>query len=757
MGYKAHWRKGLVLLVVGLLMFGTALIGLADTTIVWDGEGSEDDDDCYLNRDPDGWLHWVVNQVDGGTWEDAVITLTGSGGGYTQGPTQLAGGAIHFVTPYFDIFNEDGHRILEASVFVPGGDGGKLVLSDYCPGGYEDLDVSKTAVTTYVRTHLWDIEKWVETDNGETIEVDEVEYPKIWLIGPGDEGDETATWYVDVTYEDYQDSDWNVSGTVTIENIGTLPAVIESIVDELAGTVINVGDWEDELGNSVSVTFPYTLGVGETIIGSYSEDGHVTGINEVTVTTEKDVYEADAVIVWGDPEEELNETVNIQDISCLFGTVNLGSVTAPNGYRFEYDRDFAWEDYDDECGENFTYNNTATIVETGQNSSAVLKVNILCEELTVSKTAETTFVRTHEWDIDKWVDTEYTIEVDGVIYPKIWLAMDGRGDETATWYVDVTYEGSQDSGWNVSGTVTIVNTGDVDAVIESVVDELAGTVINVGDWEDELGNPVSVTFPYTLGVGETIIGSYSEDGHVEGDNEVTVTTERDEYEADAEIIWGDPNEEFFETVNIKDISDLFGEVDLGTVTAPNGDTFDYTYDFAYEDYTDDCAGLQFNNTATIVETGQSASAILKVNIQCHFDESAWAKGDPNVPFCEYFDNWGWTNLIGPGEYEWPLWAGAAQCDTENGTLVGSVTVIYDDDGYVNVTYNVDAPYYLSETHVYAGYDMFPQQQRGRRTVSTVAPGQYYNDGPFDGSDVYVIAHAVVIIPEWPFGPFDPIE
>jgi hypothetical protein len=92
---------------------------------------------------------------------------------------------------------------------------------------------------------------------------------------------------------------------------------------------------------------------------------------------------------------------------------------------------------------------------------------------------------------------------------------------------------------------------------------------------------------------------------------------------------------------------------------------------------------------------------------------------------------------------------AGQCDTSKGTLVGSVTVVYDDDGYVTVTYNVDAPYLLDETHVYAGYDMFPKDRKGN---STVAPGQYTNNSPFDGSQVYVIAHAVVGIPDPDFGP-----
>ncbi len=66
----------------------------------------------------------------------------------------------------------------------------------------------------------------------------------------------------------------------------------------------------------------------------------------MTVTTAREkTYSATEAIVWGDPDEEINETVNIKDFSKLFGDVNLGSVTAPNGDRFDYDKEFAYGDY----------------------------------------------------------------------------------------------------------------------------------------------------------------------------------------------------------------------------------------------------------------------------------------------------------------------------------------------------------------------------------------------------------------------------
>jgi hypothetical protein len=385
---------------------------------------------------------------------------------------------------------------------------------------------------------------------------------------------------------------------------------------------------------------------------------------------------------------------------------------------------------------------TLSFTPTGFDEFLFLDFGNFKEELAVEKTAETSFTREHIWDIAKSVDTENGYTHEG--YPKIWLYVDGRGDETVTWTVDVTYEGYNDYAWNVSGDITIENTGTVAAVITDVDDFLGGTPIEV---------VCGVDFPYRLDVDETLTCTYDEDGYVEGSNEVTVTTERDDYSASAEIIWGDPDTEVNKTVNIEDISDLFGTVALGTVTAPNDATFTYTKDFAWADYGADlCGDYVYDNTATIVETEQSDSATLKVNVQCYTYESAWAKGGDDIAnsFCDNgFSNWGWSNLIGPREYDgWTLWAGAGQCDTSKGMDVGTVDVVYDGYGYVVVIYNVDSPYILEETHVYVDYGMFPLNAGG----PTTAPGQYYNASPFDGTSVYVIAHAVVGIPDPAFGP-----
>lgn len=115
-----------------------------------------------------------------------------------------------------------------------------------------------------------------------------------------------------------------------------------------------------------------------------------------------------------------------------------------------------------------------------------------------------------------------------------------------------------------------------------------------------------------------------------------------------------------------------------------------------------------------------------------------------------FSRWGWTNEMEDGDtLKLEMFAGAAQCSTEKGALVGYVTVTFEA-GTATATYEVFDGIQLEETHFYAGETKYPQQKRGKRYVDTVAPGQY----PASGGDelsvsdlgdgpIWVIAHAVV--------------
>lgn len=355
------------------------------------------------------------------------------------------------------------------------------------------------------------------------------------------------------------------------------------------------------------------------------------------------------------------------------------------------------------------------------------------EKLEVSKTVNTSYSREHFWDISK-----------DVTPLDIYLYIPGQGADkpssgTATWTVGVTYEGFVDYDFNISGMIKVKNTGPLDAVVTSVDDVLAGTPIGI---------TCPVLFPYTLPAGESFTCTYSEEvmDFVEGNNVVTVTTEKATYSDTKPIKWGDPAKEFNKTVNIEDSM----EGPLGSVTAPNDATFQYSKTFNWADYgADKCGDYTYDNTATIVETGQPAWASLSVHVQCYKYETAYGKGSQATCFIPTFSNWGWTNKLNErGTTDvMELWAAAGQCNTSKGTLVGSVTVAYGANGMVSASYSVAAPYMLKETHFYAGKTMFPMV--GKK--ATVAPGQYTNNGPFSGA-IWTIAHAVVGLPDPTFGP-----
>jgi len=155
------------------------------------------------------------------------------------------------------------------------------------------------------------------------------------------------------------------------------------------------------------------------------------------------------------------------------------------------------------------------------------------------------------------------------------------------------------------------------------------------------------------------------------------------------------------------------------------------------------------------------------NNQCHFrvliyegppvppeGETAFAYGgDYATCFRSLgFKNWGWTNgPLGSGSYEFDMYAGAAKCNINKGTLVGTLEIDYDGSTAI-VTYVMDAGWAMDYTHLYVGSELLPRDGKGDFTVS---PGQYPYQNDLDGAasdeytvtglsgDIYVVAHADV--------------
>lgn len=396
------------------------------------------------------------------------------------------------------------------------------------------------------------------------------------------------------------------------------------------------------------------------------------------------------------------------------------------------------------------------------------------QSLAVTKTADTEFMREHDWRIIKRVRTENEYMLDGV--PKIWLYADGSGDETARWRINVRYEGFEDSDFVIYGDIFITNISDppVTKTITSIVDNLGLTGyedVLVGCEDGDGAAFTNAALPRDIEPGETWVCAYRvelPDGVAQqgdsGMNTVTVAVQDDPFSPYVGMDpweFGDPEEELYATINVNDLSDLFGEQNFGPLNAadfsPGGSAnFTYNKPFAYAEYgPDDCGSFQYDNTATIVETGEYDEASLKVNVQCYVWESAWAmgvgEGVEAKPFCENgFSNWGWSNLIGQpyGPAEWPLYAGAGQCDASKGTVVGHFELTYNGGFVYEFVPSVAMNILFEGEAVYAGSGMFPLLPNGKPTT---APGAYTVASLLSG-DIYVIAHVNAGMPDPTFGP-----
>ena len=195
-------------------------------------------------------------------------------------------------------------------------------------------------------------------------------------------------------------------------------------------------------------------------------------------------------------------------------------------------------------------------------------------------------------------------------------------------------------------------------------------------------------------------------------------------------------------------------------------------------------GISYVDSAEVEVIGGEQAEVTINNYFLFKDETIWAysayaydelvKRGEEVPGVVYHNSgvpgnpsnaWGWTNKLTVADavyddltetYEFYLFAGAGQNDTERGEMVGTLTVFVEEDGEkykATVNYIVDLPYTISEYHLWVGDTPLPMVSRGRNEVPTAAPGQFpYTDGATvsnldDG--FYVSAHGVVRIPYTP--------
>ncbi|MGH8944183.1 MAG: hypothetical protein ACRDWF_15305 [Acidimicrobiia bacterium] len=365
-------------------------------------------------------------------------------------------------------------------------------------------------------------------------------------------------------------------------------------------------------------------------------------------------------------------------------------------------------------------------------------VNVPQGLLSVDKTAEATFDRDHDWSILKLVDPAV-----------VNLSIDGEGDATVTWNIDVTYEGFIDSGHEVTGTITITNDEPkFDARIDSVIDDLGGEL------DCDFPDPATA-LPVTLAAdGGELVCDYSLTGVTEdGTNTVSVTGELIDIE-DATNVYpidetGSANfsfaldEETDETVVVSDLSalgDLLGgagytleDLTLHAADYAADDVINFTYslDFAYEDYgQEDCGDHTYGNTATVTgdEENDTDDASVDVNVQCLIfqGETAWA-ANGNTPGVFRYNNRGgnWATYVQQEGKTTTLFAGQFY---DAGDVTLSAPSV---SGLVTITIDLDEPWEFGEDGSTLHVQTYANAPSGNP-----APGQfaYTAECPDDPSD-----------------------
>jgi hypothetical protein len=438
-----------------------------------------------------------------------------------------------------------------------------------CQGA--DLKVSKTAEPTFTRTYGWDITKSADKDTVYSLNGHE---------------SQPAHFKVDVTKDAGTDSDWAVSGKIKITNPSDWQDVT---LNSLTDTVDNGGVCTVDPG-------PYTVPAGGSLSVDYScayasAPSSKDGTNTATVTWDADAYNTpdasasgDAGFAFETPTKLVNDSVHVTDTNGKsWDFTDSGSVG--------YDQTFT-----DPAGVCTSHTNTATIERLDKSAPATVK-DCQVADPTVTKTAVPEFTRTFGWDIAKLVDQT---RLEGIVGKQV----------TFNYTVNVTHDDGVDSGWLVSGKITVANgTAWEPITLTSITDEVDNGGVCTVDTSAGLTIPAeeSLDYPYTCTYDAAPTAT-------SGTNTASVTYDNSALGLPDGSASGTVDFAFDTPSNVEGgtihVTDTLGG-DLGTVsyTDPNPTTFAYAHSFAVP-----AAGTckSYDNTATIKENGKFGQQTVEV-------------------------------------------------------------------------------------------------------------------------------------------------
>ena len=489
-----------------------------------------------------------------------------------------------------------------------------------------ELTVTKDATPSFDRDFDWTVTKTVSDDD----------------IDLFDGQSQQVTWTVTPTRSAAQDSNYAVSGTITITNPAPIAATGVAVADlisaGLAGTaddiVASVDCDSSTIGNQATVNVPAHDGTDPgSATCSYSgslPDGS-TRTNTATATFAAQNYSGSASVDFTgvDPTNVTDDTATLTD--------DRGPLdeAAASGTAVTYNETFT-------CGEDAgSQRNTAVVTEDDSQDTDddTASTTVTCYQLTVTKDANTSFDRDYDWDISK-TRVFVSGEIDGDLDPST-LVLDENQAYDLNYEVTVSVSGYTDANHAVAGTITVTNPAPIAADDVSVADlvsaGLAGTaddiVAHVDCDDATVAEEATVDVPANDGVndGQATCAYWADLPNADGrTNTATATLFGEAYSGTAPVSFASADvTEIDECVNVTDDNGTPGDTGddtaLGTVCATaTAGAFTAPKTFAYSIGIPGfavCGPYTFTNVATYLavddqnDTGETDFATYTVNIE----------------------------------------------------------------------------------------------------------------------------------------------
>jgi hypothetical protein len=581
--------------------------GTGPNHIEWTGQGgvsASGTGDCLneVTGQPDNtpFIYWVLAPDGGSVQVDSttpVLHLGGTGNGdYVNlgGDSDTGPHAVKFITPFFPLNGLTASATM--NVLDTGNGSWNLVISHGCAAPTitqaPPPTVTKDASAAYTTTYQWNI-----TKKADETQID---------VKPG--GTATAHYTVVVTNTGSSSGDVSVSGNITVTNPGSLPVSLGnggSVVDHLIGD----GDHGCQLTNGPpdslapgSNVLPYTC-----TIPAADFDPNSPLQNKVTVTWADQMLDASHHLAAGTASKAIDVTPqqNLVD-NCVtpsdpqapagtFTQVCVGDSPA----TFHYSVDHPAPD----AGTCHVFDNTATISDANGDlgsDSAHVKV---CSgaDLVVTKDATPKFQRIYAWNITKAVDKTKVSQV--------------GGSATFHYTVNVTHDNGTDSGWAVTGKITVTNPNDWEDIN---LTGLTDAIDNGGNCslDSQLADPTTIPaggskdFTYTCTYA-------SAPSPASGTNTAKATWDADAAFTTDGSASGTATATFTDPTTVKDdhvaVNDSLKGF-LGTVGLNDSNPPPFTYDLTFQVPANGCQS--HNNTAifTTNTTGTTGSASQSVQV-----------------------------------------------------------------------------------------------------------------------------------------------